>query len=55
MKKVQINIYVDETIKEEIKRIARARSIERDKTISYLNVIKEMIDDLIIVSGSILK
>jgi len=49
---VQINIPTTKDIKDELMRIARLRSVEKDKTISYIDLIKEEIDRLIELSGS---
>jgi hypothetical protein len=50
--KAQINILTSEETKNELMRIARIRSIEQDSTITYLDLIKEAIENLIEMSGS---
>jgi hypothetical protein len=49
---VQINFISDIKTKQELKKIAHKRSIELDKDITYLDLIKETIQKLIELSGS---
>lgn len=51
--KIQINLISTKQVKKELQRIARTRSIEQDKDISYLDIIRDAIEEVIQVSGSI--
>lgn len=55
MANVQVNIILKEETKKELQRIATKRSVERDDAITYLDVIRELIDREIEVSGSLKK
>ena len=52
MKKAQVNMWVLEETKEELMRIARTRSIEKDETVTHLDLLYEYIHELIKISGS---
>lgn len=49
----QINILTTKEKKEALQKIARIRSIELDKDISYTDILRELIDQIILTSGSV--
>ena len=53
MSKEQINIMVKEGTKEKLQKISSIKSLQEGKCISYIDLIKRYIDELILNSGSI--
>lgn len=53
IKNVQINFVIVEEKKDILKKIARIRSLELNKDITYLDLIREKVEELIETSGSI--
>lgn len=51
-KAVQINILTTSDKKEKLQKIARLRSIENNKDTTYIDLIREKIDEIIAESGS---
>ena len=49
---LQINIPVDLELKNQLIRIARIRSVEQDRTVSYIEMIREILYQLVNLSGS---
>lgn len=52
-KNVQINIMIPKEWKEQLLKIARIRSVERDETISYTTLVKQEVKKIIELSGSL--
>jgi hypothetical protein len=50
---IQMNIPILEETREQLKRIARQRSIEKDYDVTYGDLVREAIEKLIAVSGSV--
>lgn len=51
-KKVQINIFVPESWKQQLQKISRMKSVEQNKTISYLDITRQLIKEFLECSGS---
>jgi len=52
-KKVQINLLVPSSWKEKIQKIARLKSVEIDETVSYLDLIRDVMIKEFELSGSL--
>jgi len=53
IKNAQINVAVEKEKKKEFERIARLKSIEEDKSITVMSLIREYIDRIVEISGSL--
>ena len=51
--KLQVSVYIPIEWKTELERIAWRRSIENDETVTYLDLIREEIEKLVKLSGSL--